>query len=157
MQQQSAPKIARAGIDDLDALGELFEAYRVFYRQPADPAVSRAFIEARLQAGDSVIFLARPAAGFIQLYSLFSSTARVPGRLWVLNDLFVAPNDRSRGVGRSLMLRAEAFARETGSVGLELSTATDNHTAQRLYEACGYVRDDEFLVYHRRFSPDSGW
>jgi len=35
MQQQSAPEISSARIDDLDVLGRLFEAYRIFCHQPA--------------------------------------------------------------------------------------------------------------------------
>src|SRR3954451_2647604 len=90
-------------------VGPLFDAYRQFYEQPSDPALARAFIGERLAHGESVIFLAergdRPV-GFVQLFPLFSSTAARPRRLWLLNDLYVAPEARGSGVARALMQRA---------------------------------------------------
>ncbi len=49
------------------------------------------------------------------------------------------------------MLRAEQLARETGAVGLMLSTAVDNRRAQPLYESLGWVRDTGFYYYERYF------
>jgi GNAT superfamily N-acetyltransferase len=145
--------VRTASAADLGALVPLFDAYRQFYQQPADLALSRDFIADRLERGDSVIFLAweaGQAVGFVQLYPVFSSTAPTPGRLWLLNDLFVAPEARSRGAGRALLERARAYAIETGAVGLFLQTARANVSAQRLYESLGWTRDDLFLVYEFR-------
>ena len=64
--------------------------------------------------------------GFVQLYPVFSSTAARPRRLWLLNDLFVAPEARGGGVARALMQRARRLAEETDAVGLELATAHAN-------------------------------
>jgi ribosomal protein S18 acetylase RimI-like enzyme len=143
-------EVTRASITDLDALAPLFDGYRVFYQQPSDPPRARAFMEERLRNDDSVIFLARDtdtrdALGFTQLYASFSSVSTA--RIWILNDLFVSPTARTRGVGRALMDRATAHARESGAIRLELSTAKTNHTAQRLYEAIGYKRDEVFYRY----------
>ena len=52
------PTLARADLDHLDALAELFDRYRRFYRQPSDVAAARAFLQARLDADESVIFVA---------------------------------------------------------------------------------------------------
>ena len=145
-----ADVVRQAGPADADLVAPLFDAYRQFYEQPSDPALARAYIAERLERHESVIFLAerdgRPV-GFVQLYPLFSSTAARPRRLWLLNDLFVAPEARGGGVGRALMARARLLAQETDAVGLELATARGNTTAQRLYESLGYRRDDGFLRY----------
>jgi GNAT superfamily N-acetyltransferase len=128
----------------------LFDAYRQFYQVPPDPAGALAFIAARLANAESVIFLAQAEAaalGFAQLYPTFASVALQS--LWLLNDLYVAPEARQRGVGQALVRRAEDFARETGSRGLFLRTATDNAPAQRLYERCGWVRDTRFYRYDK--------
>jgi GNAT superfamily N-acetyltransferase len=145
-----ADTLRQAGATDVEAVAPLFDAYRQFYDQPADLPLARAFIAERLERGESVIFLAerdgRPV-GFVQLYPLFSSTARRPGRLWLLNDLYVAPEARQGGVGRALMARARRLAEDTGACGLELATARTNVIGQRLYESEGYRRDDAFLRY----------
>ena len=85
--------------------------------------------------------------GFAQLYPLFSSERMA--RLWLLNDLFVVPAARRRGVARALIRGGEDLARETGASGLMLSTHVNNRTAQRVYEAAGWRRDDEFYSYLR--------
>jgi ribosomal protein S18 acetylase RimI-like enzyme len=136
--------VSRATLGDLDSLATLFDGYRVFYKQRSDAALARAFIEERLQRGESVIFIARDGAngdalGFTQLYPMFSSVSA--RRIWVLNDLFVAPAVRKRGVARALMDCARDFAKEVNALRLILETAEDNRAAQALYESLGYVRE----------------
>lgn len=144
--------IVQAGPQHLESVAPLFDAYRVFYRQESDPALARTFISARLEAGDSVIFLAmgtadesREALGFTQLYPTFSSVSA--RRSWILNDLYVASARRCGGVGRALMERARRHAQESGAKGLVLATQLENKKAQRLYESLGYRRDSEFYHY----------
>ena len=142
--------VRQAGPGDVDAVAPLFDAYRQFYQQPSDPALSRAFIAERLARAESVIFLAERdgrAVGFVQLYPLFSSTVARPRRLWLLNDLFVSPSARGGGVARALMDRARRLGEETGAAGLELATARTNAPAQRLYESLGWRQDEQFLRY----------
>jgi ribosomal protein S18 acetylase RimI-like enzyme len=142
--------IRRATPSDLDLIAPLFDAYRQFYHCPPDPELARTFIAERIALGDSVIFVAleaRSALGFVQLFPVFTSTAVRPGRLWLLNDLYVSPAARARGIGRALMEAARGLAVETGATGLFLQTARDNANAQRLYQSLGYRRDDLFLVY----------
>ncbi|MGH8184111.1 MAG: GNAT family N-acetyltransferase [Rhodanobacteraceae bacterium] len=134
----------RATLADLDALSKLFDAYRVFYRQASDLTEARTFLQQRLQHDESVIFIACAAAtaeaiGFTQLYPSFSSVSA--RRIWILNDLFVAPQARQRGVAHALMARARAFAIETGGLRLVLETAEDNAPAQALYVSLGYVHE----------------
>jgi ribosomal protein S18 acetylase RimI-like enzyme len=62
-------------------------------------------------------------------------------RIWVLNDLFVAPAARKRGVAHALMDCARDFAVEAGALRLVLETAEDNRAAQAIYESLGYVRE----------------
>lgn len=141
-------QIRPAALADLESLVPLFDGYRRFYEQPSDPALARAFIGQRLALGDTVILLAEidgRAVGFTHLFPIFSSTRCQ--RLWLLNDLFVDPAARTHGAGRALLLAARAHAEATGACGLELATAHDNTTAQRLYESLGWVKDDVFRHY----------
>ncbi|MDX9674088.1 MULTISPECIES: GNAT family N-acetyltransferase [unclassified Pseudomonas] len=142
-------QVMRATTAQLEAVAELFDAYRGFYQQPSNLAQSRAFIAERMDGDESAIFLAQDenggALGFVQLYPTFSSIDA--HRTWLLSDLFTAPAARGRGVGRLLMNTARDFALQTGAKGLVLETATDNFTAQGLYESLGYVRDTGYYTY----------
>jgi GNAT superfamily N-acetyltransferase len=133
---------------DLGALAPLFDGYRRFYGESPDLELARRFIGERLSQRDTVILLAEAggrAVGFTHLFPIFSSTRC--RRLWLLNDLFVDPASRTRGVGRALLLAARAHAESTGACGLELATAHTNVTAQRLYESLGWRLDQTFRHY----------
>lgn len=140
--------VSDATPDDLETVARLFDAYRMFYRQPTDLAAARAFISERFRRRDAVIFIAyrgAEPAGFTQLYPSLSSVSIAP--IWILNDLFVTATARGRGVGRQLMDRAREFARKSGAVRIELTTERSNTTAQALYRAAGYARDDVFYKF----------
>lgn len=132
-------RIRRASAADLDAVAPLFDAYRRFYRQATDPALAREFLAARMHSGESVVLLAErdgAAAGFTQLYPLFSSVSCA--RMWVLNDLFVTDSARRGGVARALLDAAAGFARENGAIRIVLETSRDNAPARALYRSAGW-------------------
>lgn len=142
--------IGQAGIRDLDTVAGLFDAYRQFYGQPADPDGSRRFLRERFELQESLVLLARDGQGaglgFTQLYPLFSSVRAV--RTWLLNDLFVAPQARRQGVGAALLREAATRAHELGVGSLMLWTALDNVPAQALYASLGWHRESscEYLL-----------
>lgn len=141
-------EVALANLDQLDAIANLFNQYRIFYGQSSNLEAARQFLQERFQNGDSVVFWAHQdgqAAGFTQLYPSFSSVSMKP--IWILNDLFVTEAFRKQGVARLLMDAAEGYARETGAVRVALSTQISNLSAQALYESRGYARDEEFCHY----------
>lgn len=140
--------IRRAEVGDLDALAQLFDAYRQFYGQPADLGRARAFLAGRFEHGESVVFIAMDddaAVGFTQLYPCFSSVRTA--RTYLLNDLYVASAVRRRGVAEGLLAAAAQFAREEGALRLTLSTAVDNLAARSLYERDGWQLESGFLEY----------
>lgn len=140
--------VERIDASDVDALLPLFLDYLRFYERPIDASAARAFLRARLQKEESVVFLARVddnTIGFVQLYPAFASLALAPS--WILNDLYVDAGARGRGAARALMLAARELALNNGAAEIFLQTARDNAPAQALYEDLGYQRDDAFLVY----------
>jgi ribosomal protein S18 acetylase RimI-like enzyme len=151
--------IARAGLEHLDVLTGLFDAYRQFYGQATDLPGARRFLEARFRGQESVVLLAVPDAapgtgvGFVQLFPFFSSVSMQP--IWILNDLFVAPGARRQGVGRLLLTAASEIARSSGAARIRLSTAKDNTPAQALYAAAGYHRTefDQYELVVPRSAP----
>ncbi|HTF82008.1 MAG TPA: GNAT family N-acetyltransferase [Cytophagales bacterium] len=134
----------------------LFNNYRIFYKQPADMELAKGFIQARLDKNESVIFVATTLEqgsvvpiGFVQLYPKFSSVRAI--KIWILNDLFVQEGYRKQGVGERLINTSLKYAQEDGAFQVELSTACDNHTAQKLYDAMGFKRtksDNDYFEYH---------
>ena len=108
---------------------------------------ARRFLRDRLHHDESVVFLARSdriPVGFAQLYPSFTSIRL--GRMWILNDLYVVPSARRRGVGDRLLERCEEFVAGSGAEGAWLETAVDN-PAQRLYARRGWKLDREFLHF----------
>jgi ribosomal protein S18 acetylase RimI-like enzyme len=83
--------------------------------------------------------------GSRQLYPSFSSASAK--RIYILNDLFVDPAARRRGVGQRLLQAAADFGRSAGALRLTLSTAHSNTIAQSFYEAQGWLRDEVFRGY----------
>lgn len=132
----------------LDAAALLFDQYRQFYGQPAQAQVSHQFLTDRLSRGESIVLFATvdaQAAGMIQLYHGFSSIACC--RTMVLNDLFVSPGYRSAGIGRQLVQAAIRCAIASGAASIQLETAQDNSSAQKLYERLGFARSTGFFTY----------
>ncbi len=146
MSRQTAVRLAT--LADTETVAGLFDGYRQFYKQPPAIDACREFIRARLEAADSYILLAEgpsgEPAGFTQLYPIFSSVRM--RRVWILNDLFVAPGFRGSGVATALMESAVSLAREHGVAGLQLETAAENHPAKQLYEKLGWSMDTD--VHH---------
>lgn len=141
--------VRQAVLSDLDTLAPLFDGYRQFYGRAANLAAAREFLAARFNHNESVLFIAHDgeaAIGFAQLYPSFSSASLA--RIFVLNDLFVQEYARGNGVATKLLAAAAHYAKSLGAVRLTLSTATTNTTAQSVYEATGWKRDDQFYVYH---------
>jgi|TARA_B100000953_G_scaffold267347_1_gene235959 ribosomal protein S18 acetylase RimI-like enzyme len=142
-------KIVQAEIEHLREVSRLFNLYRIFYKEKDDLDSAKQFIKQRLENGDSTIFISinddASLNGFVQLYPSFCSVSMIP--ILILYDLFVDPDIRTKGIGRSLMNKAEQYAQENGFKRLELSTAKDNFIGQSLYESLGYEVDDEFLHY----------
>ncbi|MBF4572591.1 GNAT family N-acetyltransferase [Herbiconiux sp. VKM Ac-1786] len=154
MNDAVAVEVRRASVADLDAVAPLFDAYRVFYGLPSDPAAARAWLDERMRTGTSTVLVAhRPDAdgrtgrllGFSQLYPSFCSLELAP--IVVLYDLFVTPDARGEGVATALLEAAREFGEASGAARLELSTAHTNVTAQRLYEALGWQPDEEYRHY----------
>jgi ribosomal protein S18 acetylase RimI-like enzyme len=148
-------EIKRITTSDYQLVSSLFNSYRIFYKQAPDMALAESFIKTRLQNNESVIFVALAdldgalvPAGFTQLYPVLSSVSATKN--WLLNDLYVDANFRKQGIGEALIKTAMDFSRAEGATYVKLETATDNYTAQSLYEAIGFIKKEtgeSFFTY----------
>ena len=142
-------QIKRITLSDYLSVTGLFDRYRVFYKQPSNPAAAEAFIRERLENNVSVIFIALSddgaPAGFTQLYPLISSVRAKTN--WLLNDLYVDAPYRKQGIGEALIKAAMDFAKSEGSAYIKLETAVNNFTAQSLYESIGFKKQEPDMEY----------
>lgn len=141
-------EVVRAKSEHITEVANLFDQYRMFYKQESNLNEAIDFITERINNKDSVIFLVKEEEqymGFTQLYPSFSSVSMK--KLWILNDLYVTESARQKGVAQLLLNAAKKFAIESKAKALDLQTAIDNKSAQALYEKNGYQVDKEFLSY----------
>ncbi len=141
--------IRRANIEDISQLSILFDAYRVFYEKESDIEQAKLFLSERITNNESVIFVAEneenKLTGFVQLYPLFSSTRM--NRFWLLNDLFVQAEQRSKGISIALIDAAKELCRTSNSCGMMLETAKTNLIGNNLYPKTGFELDKEHNYY----------
>ena len=144
-------KIIRVNKTQGELVFDLFNKYRVFYKQETDIETAKKFIQARLDNNESAIFVALSGAipvGFTQLYPAYSSVRAVKN--WILNDLYVEAAYRKQGIGEKLIKTAMDFAKQNDAKFVELSTAVDNYNAQSLYEQIGFQKqppETDFFTY----------
>jgi GNAT superfamily N-acetyltransferase len=142
--------IATVAEADLADLLPLMRAYCDFYEShPSDEALlamSRALIADPQREG--VQLIARDddgaAIGFATVFWTWSTNAGA--RIGTMNDLYVAPAGRGRGLADALIRACLERCRERGAVRLEWQTALDNNRAQAVYERVGGKRD-QWLDY----------
>lgn len=141
-------KVTLADPERVHEIAELFNDYRRFYQQEPDLEGALAFLMARFENKDSVIYTSSEGsrlAGFVQLYPSYSSVSMKS--IWILNDLFVAEPYRRKGIARELLEAVNKHAQTTEALRIQCATQIVNVAAQRLYESLGYLKDEDFYHY----------
>jgi len=141
--------IRQATIGDLDSVVELFDQYRIFYKQASDKEGARQFLERRINYHESIIYLIEvneKDVGFVQLYPIFSSVRMK--RMWLLNDLFVDSNYRGKGLSKALIEQCKKLCENSGAAGLMLETEKSNTIGNQLYPATGFQLSDNNYYYY---------
>jgi GNAT superfamily N-acetyltransferase len=138
--------------DQFERLLPLIAAYQRFYKvERIDEERNRAFFSRFLAPSENGMLLGAwdgdRLVGYACLYWHFTSL--VPAETVLMNDLYVGPDARARGIGRALIEASATVARERGAHHLEWATAPDNETAQRLYDSTGAERV-EWITYEMR-------
>ncbi len=149
--------ITRVGREDLDELLPLMRGYCEFYAAGPSDAALRALSLTLIERPDSdgIQLLARDdddgrAVGFATLFWTFSTLAA--SAIGLMNDLYVDPQVRGKGVGAALIAACVAECAARGLPVLEWATAPDNTRAQALYDRFGAARS-EWLNYTLVVTP----
>ena len=141
-------EVRKATKDDLPRLAELFDGYRVWYRQASDLEGAKTFLEERMDLNESVILLIeddKNMYGFVQLYPIFSSVRLK--RMYLLNDLYIDASQRGRGLGKRLIHSAKAECQRIKGAGLMLETETNNVIGNKLYIKEGFHLEENNFYF----------
>ena len=84
-------------------------------------------------------------AGFAVFFQTFSTFLGVPGMY--LEDIFVEPKWRRKGLGRQLLIHLAKIANDRGYGRVEWSVLDWNEPAINFYEALGAKPMDEWTVF----------
>lgn len=138
-------RIESISAQQMDLLLPLIAAYQRFYEvEDVDDERNRAFFSRFLAPSEDGALLGawrgEALVGYACLYWHFTSL--VPAETVLMNDLFVAEDQRGEGIGRALIESSAQVARARGAHRLEWATAPDNKTAQRLYNSTGAERSE---------------
>ena len=113
--------------------------------------LDRALFSDRPAAEAVVARLGGEAVGFALFFHTFSTFVGRPGLY--LEDLYVRPAHRGRGVGRRLLAHLAALAVERGCGRFEWSVLDWNEPAIAAYRRAGAVPMDEWTVYRLTGEP----
>jgi GNAT superfamily N-acetyltransferase len=143
-----------AGVDDAPSVARLLDAFNREYDTPTPGAAALGERLERLLAGpDMIALLAGEPAVALALVSLRPS-AWYDGPVAVLDELYVSPELRGRGIGSRLLAGAEAEVRGRGVALLEINVDGHDAGARRFYERHGYSNSEpgetQPLLYYYR-------
>jgi GNAT superfamily N-acetyltransferase len=158
MEQRPVVTPRVATVAEAATVAGLLDAFNREYGTPTPgPAVLATRLR-RLLAGNEVIaLLAGDPAVAVALLTL-RPNVWYEGPVALLDELYVAPELRGRGVGSTLLMAAEAMTRERGGELLEINVDGDDIDARRFYERHGYTNTesgDQPLFYYYRELTDA--
>lgn len=143
-------RIEKATVDDvpliLSFIRDLAEYERLSRSVMATEELLSNFLFGPQRYAEVVIgYLDDLPAGFALFFPTFSTFLGRPGIY--LEDLFVRPEARGRGVGRALLAHLAKVALERGCGRVEWSVLNWNELAIRFYRSLGAVPMGEWTVY----------
>jgi ribosomal protein S18 acetylase RimI-like enzyme len=135
-------RVRRAQPADADVIGQLLHDVHSEFDEPTPgPQALAERVRKLLADGDIIALLAGGGPDGL-------AVLRLTGSLWkdalqcYLEELYVAPDRRGRGIGRALMDAAIDLARREGAADMHLATGEDDTAARALYESLGFSNRD---------------
>jgi GNAT superfamily N-acetyltransferase len=141
-------EIRPARTEEIEEMMPLIRAYCEFYEtEPNDEGIRTMFETLITDPSEGAVFIARvdgKAVGFATLDWKWSSLKGA--KIGYLEDLFVDPDARGKGIADALIELCAGRCRELGMPAMSWQTAPDNHRAQQVYNRTG-AEADTYLEY----------
>jgi ribosomal protein S18 acetylase RimI-like enzyme len=139
-------QVRRAGVEDAAEIARLLRDFNLEYEEPTPEVGELTKTIARLlEEGEITVLLAGDGPDGLSLFR-FRPGLWSAGEETYLQELYVVPSLRGRGIGRALVEATIEVARERGSDGIDLNTGETDTAARALYESMGFT--------NREGSPD---
>ena len=148
------PDTRRATPADAATVATLLDAFnREFDTPTPGVAVLATRLESLLAGGDVLALLSGEPPVGVALLTLRPSVW-YPGPVALLDELYVVPEMRGRGIGSTLLEATEAVVIGRGATVLEINVDGEDTDARRFYERHGYRntepgQDEPSLYYYR--------
>jgi ribosomal protein S18 acetylase RimI-like enzyme len=155
MVREAQVPIRLASVADAPAFGRLLHAFNAEFDEPtpdADVLAERA--APLIESGEVVVLFAGDGPdGFAELR--FRPSVYTGALDAYLEELYVVPERRGRGLGRTLLEAAMDEARARGAAHIDLGTSEDDVAARGLYESAGFTNreggpDGPRMLYYER-------
>ena len=126
-------------VDDKSTWLVLWRGYIDFYEADIPGAQNELTWSRLLDSSYNLFGLVAEVEGKVSgiVHYSFQTSTWAPSSYCYLEDLFVDPTTRGKGVGRALIDAVKDIAVATGSTRLYWNTDATNETARRLYDSYG--------------------
>jgi ribosomal protein S18 acetylase RimI-like enzyme len=148
-------RIRPAADAEADAAARLLHDFNTEFGEPTpDVAVLAERLRTLMAAGELTVLLAGDGPDGISIFrlrpALWSSASDAH-----VDELYVVPHKRGKGIGRALLEATMRAAREAGATRIDLETSVVDEVAVRLYESCGFTNleggaDGALMIYFER-------
>ena len=133
---------------DVDALVQLIHELADYERSPESVHIDGAQLRTALFGASPTVFahVADEDGDIVGMAIWFLSFSTWTGRTGIaLEDLYVRPGGRNKGIGRALVSQLAAIAHQSGYGRLDWSVLDWNQSAIRFYQSLRAVPMDEWI------------
>jgi ribosomal protein S18 acetylase RimI-like enzyme len=148
-------QVRRAGVEDAPAIARLLHDFNREFGEPTPPVEELTERCRRLiDEGEITVLLSGDGPDGLALLR-FRPALWSAGLEAYLQELYVAPPRRGRGIGRALLQAAIDLSRERGADGIDLHTGETDTAARALYESIGFTNregapDGPSMLFYER-------
>lgn len=108
---------------------------------PHAPLPTKESLEAIVNSGSSIIFMAKADARVLGALTLVITKIPTGEKVWI-EDVVVDKVARGKGAGKALVQFALDYAKSHGIKVINLTSSPDREAANKLYQSLGFIQRD---------------